>query len=94
MSDGGVSEETVPRLGRGVRLRQNKADDSWVLLAPEKMFELDQISAEILKRVDGERTLGAIVDDLAQAFNAPRDEILGDVIAFMRDFAAKRILDL
>ncbi|MEM7425109.1 MAG: pyrroloquinoline quinone biosynthesis peptide chaperone PqqD [Pseudomonadota bacterium] len=87
-------ETTVPVLGRGVRLRQNRADGSWVLLAPEKMFELDQVSAEILRRVDGERSLGVIVDDLAAAFDAPREEILRDVSAFLQDFAAKRVVDL
>ena len=88
------AETVVPQLGRGVRLRHNKNDGSYVLLAPEKMFELDQISAEILTRVDGKRSLAEIVDDLAAAFNAPRDEILGDVQAFLKDFAAKRVLDL
>ena len=94
MSVGAAKEDVVPVLGRGVRLRENKADGSWVLLAPEKMFALDQISAEILTRVDGTRTVGLIVDDLAAAFKAPREEILGDVQAFLQDFAAKRMLDL
>ena len=94
MADGMPSEDIVPVLGRGVRLRENKNDGSWVLLAPEKMFELDQISAEILTRVDGERTVAMIVDDLAAAFNAPRGEILGDVQAFLQDFHGKRVLDL
>lgn len=94
MTGGTPSEGVVPTLGRGVRLRENKNDGSWVLLAPEKMFELDQISAEILTRVDGERTVAMIVDDLAAAFNAPRAEILGDVQAFLQDFHGKRVLDL
>ena len=94
MADSMPSEDVVPMLGRGVRLRENKNDGSWVLLAPEKMFELDQISAEILTRVDGELTVAAIVDDLAAAFNAPREEILGDVQAFLQDIHAKRVLDL
>lgn len=94
MADGTLSEDAVPVLGRGVRLRENKNDGSWVLLAPEKMFELDQISTEILTRVDGVRSIGVIVDDLAAAFNAPREEILGDVQAFLQDLHTKRVLDL
>ena len=94
MAGGAPNETSIPALGRGVRLRENKADGSWVLLAPEKMFELDQISAEILTRIDGDRTVGAIVDDLADAFNAPRAEILGDVLAFLQDFAVKRVVTL
>ena len=87
-------EDVIPKLGRGVRLRENKNDDSWILLAPEKMFELDKISAEILTRVDGKRSISLIVDELAAAFNAPRELILGDVQAFLQDFHTKRVLDL
>ena len=99
MAGGAPNETSIPALGRGVRLRENKADGSPKNSSPsattaEKMFELDQISAEILTRIDGDRTVGAIVDDLADAFNAPRAEILGDVLAFLQDFAVKRVVTL
>ena len=60
-----VSEEARPRLPRGVRLVHNEAQGGFVLLAPERVFKADAISAEILKRCTVEATLAAIVDDLA-----------------------------
>ena len=89
-----VTEASVPQFGRGVRLRHTAQDDAWVLLAPEKMFELDQISAEILRRIDGEKSVSAIVDDLCRTFDADRSEVLEDVRAFIADFAMKRVLEL
>ncbi len=55
-----LAENSVPQLVRGVRVHFDKARDEWVLLAPERTLKLDGIAAEILKRVDGERSLGAM----------------------------------
>ena len=89
-----VTEASIPQFGRGVRLRHNAKDDAWVLLAPEKTFELDQIATEILRRIDGERSVSAIVDDLCETFDADRSEVLEDVRDFIADFAAKKVLEL
>ncbi|MGI9500273.1 MAG: pyrroloquinoline quinone biosynthesis peptide chaperone PqqD [Geminicoccaceae bacterium] len=84
-----VTEECVPRLPRGVKLRFDKARDAWVMLAPERVFMPDPIAIEILKRCDGKASLGEVVDDLAQAFAAPRDQIAKDVTAMLQDLADK-----
>ena len=63
----------------GVRLTHNEAQGGWVLLAPERIFKADAIAVEILKRCTGEATFGAIVDDLAATFKAPRERIETDV---------------
>lgn len=84
----------VPRLPRGVRLHHDKVRGGWTILAPERVIETDPVGAEILKRCDGERTLAAIVDDLAAAFDADRAEIERDVRAFLADLAGKRMLEL
>jgi pyrroloquinoline quinone biosynthesis protein D len=83
----------TPRLPRGVRLRQDKVRNRWVLLAPERIFELDDIGVAILKRCDG-RDLGALLEDLAKAFDAKVEDIRGDVEVFLKDFAQKRVVDL
>ena len=88
-----IGETDVPRLGRGVRFHHDKARERWVLLAPERLFELDQIAIEIVKRIDGARSLGAIVDDLAESFAADRGEILQDVLEFLGGLADKRIIE-
>lgn len=89
----GLAENSVPRLGRGVRLKHDEVRGSWMLLAPERMFELDTIAVEIIKRVDGTRDLGAIADDLAATFNAERGRILADVREFLGELADKRAID-
>ena len=88
----GLGETAIPRLGRGVRLKHDAARDLWVLLAPERMLELDAVALEIVRRVDGRANLGGIVDDLARTFAADRGEILGDVAGFLSDLADKRII--
>jgi pyrroloquinoline quinone biosynthesis protein D len=89
-----IPPDAKPRLPRGVRLTHNEAQGGWVLLAPERVFKADAIAYEILKRCTGEATLAAIVDDLATAFNAPRDRILVDVSALLRGLADKRLLEI
>jgi pyrroloquinoline quinone biosynthesis protein D len=89
-----IAEDARPRLPRGVRLVHNEAQGGWVLLAPERVFKADAISVEVLKRCTGEATFGAIIDDLATAFNAPRERILADVTTMLRGLADKRLLEL
>jgi pyrroloquinoline quinone biosynthesis protein D len=89
-----ISADARPRLPRGVRLVHNEAQGGWVLLAPERVFKADAIAAEVVKRCTGEATFAAIVDDLAQAFSAPRERIVADVTALLRGLADKRLLEL
>jgi pyrroloquinoline quinone biosynthesis protein D len=89
-----VHDEAVPALARGIKLRFDKVRDAWVLLAPEKVLMPDQIAVEILKRCDGKAQVTAIVDDLAVAFSADRDQVAADVRAFLQDLADKGIVRL
>jgi len=88
-----LKESSIPRLGRGVRLKHDEIRKRWVLLAPERMFELDSVGVEIIKRVDGSSHLGAIVDNLTATYNAERDQILADVLEFLGGLAEKRAID-
>jgi pyrroloquinoline quinone biosynthesis protein D len=83
-----------PRLPRGVRLTQSEAQGGWVLLAPERVFKADSITVEILKRCTGTATVDAIVDDLAQAFAAPRERIHADVVNLLGTLADKKLLEV
>ena len=89
-----VASDARPRLPRGVRLVHNEVQGGFVLLAPERVFKADAIAAEILKRCTGEATFGAIVDDLAKTYAAPRDRIVVDVAALLRGLVDKRLLEL
>ena len=87
-----ISTESVPRLPPGVKLQFNKQRDKWIVQAPERVFEPDRIALEILKRCDGEASVSAIVDQLAQAFKADRAVIERDVIAMLQGLADKGVL--
>jgi pyrroloquinoline quinone biosynthesis protein D len=89
-----IAPDARPRLPRGVRLVNNEAQGGWVLLAPERVFKPDPIALEILKRCTGEATFGAIIDDLAATFAAPRERISTDVTALLRSLADKQLLEL
>jgi pyrroloquinoline quinone biosynthesis protein D len=77
-------------LPHGVRRVHNEAHGGWVLLALERVFKADPIAADIVKRCNGQATVSAIVDDLVQAYSAPRDRVLADVSALLRHLADRR----
>ena len=93
MSEAVIAPEAKPRLPRGVRLTHNEAQGGWLLLAPERVFQADAIAVEILKRCTGEASLVQIVDELAQAFNAPRERIEADVVKLLAGLAEKKLLE-
>lgn len=88
-----ITENSVPRLPKGVRLKHDKTRERWVILAPERMFVLDEIANAVMQEVDGEREVETIVDALADAYGAPRDQVLTDVLAMLQDFADKGALE-
>jgi pyrroloquinoline quinone biosynthesis protein D len=89
-----VHDAAVPTLARGIKLRFDKARNAWVLLAPEKVLMPDEIAVAILKRCDGKARVTDIVDDLAVAFSADRDQVAGDVRTFLQDLADKGVVTL
>jgi pyrroloquinoline quinone biosynthesis protein D len=88
-----MSDNWRPFLPRGVRLRHDEIRERHILLAPERIFEIDHVGVEILKRCDG-RTFAALLADLALAFEATPEQIRGDVEIFLKGFADKRVLEL
>ncbi|MFC3127493.1 pyrroloquinoline quinone biosynthesis peptide chaperone PqqD [Pseudoroseomonas globiformis] len=85
-----MSDETaIPAFGRGVKFRFDTVRKGWVLLAPERVYVPNDIAVEILKLVDGERSIGAIADTLSVRFDAARDLIAADVIAVLDDLSAR-----
>lgn len=89
-----ITEASVPRIAPGGRLHFDKQRDQWVILAPERLFVLDTVAHEVLKRCDGQATVAKIVDDLAASYSAERDLILRDVSDLLQGLADKRILAL
>ncbi len=84
----------VPAFPRHVRLQHDTVRDRWVVLAPERMFVPDDQALEILRLVDGMRTVAVIAADLARRYDASRDLIATDVMAMLQDLAIKGAIRL
>lgn len=76
-----MSDARVPALKPMFRFQWEPAQDCHVLLYPEGMVKLSASAGEILKRVDGTRSIEAIVADLQSAF--PGADLEGDVRNFL-----------
>ena len=88
-----IHPQSRPHLPRGVRLRRDEARARWTLLAPERIFEVDDTAAAVLELCDGERDLNTIVAELAARYTAPPAVIEKDVVAMLADLKAKRVLE-
>ena len=86
--------EARPRLAPGVRLKYDEARTCWVVLAPERVLMPDETALEVLQRCDGAKTINALVDDLVNAYEADRAEILADVTELLSGLLEKRVLAL
>nr|WP_255171840.1 pyrroloquinoline quinone biosynthesis peptide chaperone PqqD [Xanthomonas hortorum] len=78
----------------GVRLQHDRARDQWVLLAPERVVELDEIALVVAQRYDGARSLAQIAQELAAEFDADAADIEVDVIELTNTLHQKRLLRL
>ena len=85
-----LTEEHIPKLPRHAKLRFDKARNKWIINAPERVFELDDIASEVIQLVDGESTIDSIINKLLEKFSgAPREVIAKDVLAMLQPLADK-----
>jgi pyrroloquinoline quinone biosynthesis protein D len=83
MSENAVSVTAAsrPRIERRFRLQWEPAQSAHVLLYPEGMIKLNGSAGEILKRCDGQATIGDITADLEATFVTTG--LANDVLAFV-----------
>lgn len=82
MSAHGERLDKVPALRRGFRFQWEPAQGCHVLLYPEGMVRLNDSAGAILERVDGRRSVAAIVDELARRF-PEAGGIEADILEFL-----------
>ena len=58
-----IESRSKPTLQRHARMRHDTTRNRWVILAPERIFELDAIAVAVLRLCDGSRTLDDIADE-------------------------------
>ncbi len=84
----------MPRLRRGVRRQFDKARNTAVLMAPERVVVLDDIADAIVAECDGQRSVAEIVAALAARYQAPEEEISNDVRDFFESLADAALVTL
>ncbi len=77
-----IKSDDVFGLARHYRFQWEEAQGGYVLLYPEGMVKLNGGAGEVLKRVDGQKTVGQIVDELKTAFPDVPD-LEGDINAML-----------
>ena len=77
----GSGEDVVFEFARHYRFQWEPAQNAYVLLYPEGMVKLGGSAGEILKRVDGNSSVSAIISDLERAF--PGVDLRRDVTEFL-----------
>jgi pyrroloquinoline quinone biosynthesis protein D len=87
-----ISAESKPALPRHIKMRRDAARERWLILAPERVFTPDAIAVAVLQLCDGSRSVATIAGELAQAYNAPQDRILADIMPMLQDLADKGVV--
>ena len=70
-----------PRMASHYRLQWEEVQKSWVLLYPEGMVKLNGSAGEIMQRLDGNKTVQAVVTELETQFDATG--LAPDVLEFL-----------
>ena len=85
-----LNEEHIPKLPRHAKLRFDEARKKWIINAPERVFELDEIASEIIHLVNVESSINFIIDALCDKFEgAPREVISKDTLSMLQSLADK-----
>ncbi len=88
------ADSATPRLGVGMKFRFDATRNAWVILGPERVFLPDEHAVEVLKLIDGTRTVAQIAADLAQRFDAPAATIQADIWPMLETLAASGAIRL
>jgi pyrroloquinoline quinone biosynthesis protein D len=87
-----IKGDSSPAMPPHIKLRHDAGRGRWLILAPERVFEPDDVAVEILKLCDGQRSVADIAGLLSKEYNAPMDEITADVISMLQDLADKGVV--
>ena len=88
-----IPNSALPHLAKGVRLQSDPATGKSVLVYPEGIVELNETAHEILARCDG-RTLGEILQELADEYDAEVAMLAADVRETLADLQQRKLIEL
>mgnify|MGYP003577113532 FL=1 len=81
-----------PRLASKARLRYDRKSARYMLLYPERGLVLNPTAADVLQRCDGERTVGSIVEELAQKYGHEPPAVEREVMTFLETMADRGLV--
>lgn len=76
-----IALDAQPRVAGHFRLQWEEVQKAWVLLYPEGMVKLNGSAGEIMHRLDGQKTVQALVDELERTFETTG--LTQDVLDFL-----------
>jgi coenzyme PQQ biosynthesis protein PqqD len=89
-----MNAESRPALARGVRLWIDPITGGPVLLFPEGVLPLDDTTHDVISRCSGAATLEAIVDSLAEEYEADRATLQNDVCECLMQLREEMLVTL
>ncbi|HEX3983139.1 MAG TPA: pyrroloquinoline quinone biosynthesis peptide chaperone PqqD [Acidisoma sp.] len=87
-----ITADSVPSFPRGTKYRFDAVRSVWVLLTPERAMIPDENAQAVLGAIDGERSVSAIVAELAARYQAPPEVIMADVLELLGDLAGRGVI--
>jgi pyrroloquinoline quinone biosynthesis protein D len=72
---------STPSVASMFRLQWEEVQQCWVLLYPEGMVKLNGSAGEIMRRLNGEKTVQTVISDLETDFGTTG--LQADVLAFL-----------
>ena len=87
-----ISAESRPRLAAKARLRFDRKSSRYMLLYPERGLVLNPTAVDVLQRLDGVRTVGSIVEELAQQYGHERPTVEQEVLSFLQTMADRGLV--
>ena len=76
-----IDKSNIPEVAPTFHVQWEEVQDCYVVLYPEGMVKLSSSAGEIMKRVDGQTSIDAIIQDLEQTFS--ESDLEDDVIKFL-----------
>ena len=88
-----LNSKSIPKLPRHAKLRFDHARKKWIINAPERVFELDDIAGEVMQLINGKDSLKQIIDKLLVKYEeAPKEQVTNDVVTMLQSLADKGFL--
>ena len=61
--------------------------------ADDELYTLNDTAKAIWDRLDGEKTLGQVAEDLTDHYSSPGNEIKEDVLGFVSEMVSRKIIN-